>query len=66
MGIKLTLDSLGQFAPEILFSDTDDENFKNLVLSHIQAYWRYPRSEDGRLEVWVPIAWKADYMHPAH
>ena len=59
MGIKLTLDSLGYFAPEILFTNTDDENFKGLVLSQIQTYWRYPRSTEGRLVVWVPIVWKS-------
>ena len=60
MGLKLMMDSLGHFTSEILFSDTDDEKFKSLVLSHIQAYWRYPRSEEGYLEVWVPVVWKAD------
>lgn len=59
MGLKLTLDSLGHFTPEILFSNTDDENFKGLVLSQVQTYWRYPRSEGGRFVVWVPIAWKS-------
>ena len=61
MGIKLTLDSLGMFNPEILFTDTNDEKFKSLVLSHIQTYWRYPRSEEGIFEVWVPIVWKSNY-----
>ena len=59
MGIKLTLDSLGSFAPEILFSNTDDENFKGLVLSQIQTYWRYTHSVQGKLVAWVPIAWKS-------
>jgi len=58
MGIRLTLDSLGVFTPEILFSNTDDKDFQGLVLSQIQAYWRYPRSEEGRLVVWVPVVWK--------
>ena len=61
MGIKLTLDSLGAFSPEILFTNVEDENFKGLVLSQIQTYWRYPRSESGRLVAWVPIAWKINY-----
>ena len=61
MGIKITLDSLGHFSPDVLFSDTDDENFKSLVASHIRTYWRYPRSEEGSLEVWLPVVWKADY-----
>ena len=58
LGVRLTLDSLGLFTPEILFSNTDDENLKGLVLSQIQTYWRYPRSTEGRLVVWVPIVWK--------
>ena len=61
LGIKLTLDSLGLFTPEILFSNTDDENMKDRVLSQIQTYWRYRRSEQGVLDVWVPIVWKACY-----
>ena len=60
LGIKLTLDSLGLFTPEILFSNTEDENLKGQVLSQIQTYWRYPRSVGGRFVVWVPIVWKAD------
>lgn len=61
LGVKLTLDSLGEFTPEILFSNTSDVDLKNRVLSHIRNYWRYPRSEDGVFEVWVPIVWKACY-----
>ncbi len=63
LGLKLSLDSLGRFEPEILFSNTDDENFKGLVLSHIRAYWRYPRSVQGILEVWMPVVWKPCYRH---
>ena len=60
MGIKLTLDSMGTFTPEILFTNVDDENFKGLVLSQIQTYWRYPRSEQGKFVAWVPFVWKAN------
>lgn len=61
MGIKLTLDSTGLFIPEILFTNVNDENFKGLVLSQIQTYWRYPRSEQGKFVAWVPFVWKTDY-----
>lgn len=61
MGIRLTLDSLGHFAPQIMFSNVDDEEFKSLVCEHIQAYWRYPRSNGGRLELWAPFVWKRNY-----
>ena len=61
LGIKLTLDSLGMFEPEILFSNVNDEKFKGLVLSQIQTYWRYPRSVQGKFVAWVPFVWKTDY-----
>ena len=61
MGIKLTLDSTGMINPEILFTNVDDENFKGLVLSQIQTYWRYPRSVQGKFVAWVPFVWKTDY-----
>ena len=61
MGIKLTLDSTGLFIPEILFTNVEDENFKGLVLSQIQTYWRYPRSEQGKFVAWVPFVWKTAY-----
>ena len=61
MGIKLSLDSTGLFTPEIMFTNVDDENFKGLVLSQIQTYWRYPRSEQGKFVAWVPFVWKNNY-----
>ncbi len=62
IGLKLTLDSLGYFAePEILFSNSDDQDFVSLVQNHIKAYWRYPRSTQGKLEVWVPVIWRGDW-----
>ena len=61
LGLKLTLDSLGEFTPEILFSNTDDNDLKNRVLSQIRHFWRYPHSESGLFEVWVPVVWKACY-----
>lgn len=62
MGLKLTLDSLGRFvSPEVLFSNSDSQELKSLVCEHIQAYWRYPRSEKGKLEVWFPIIWTSKY-----
>ncbi|MCQ2105219.1 MAG: hypothetical protein MJZ26_05450 [Fibrobacter sp.] len=62
MGLKLTLDSLGRFVnPEVLFSNSDSQELKSLVCEHIQAYWRYPRSAKGKLEVFVPIIWTSKY-----
>lgn len=58
MGIKLTLDSLGQFHPEILFSNVDNADLKQLVCEHIQTFWRYPRSTGGKLDMWAPFVWK--------
>lgn len=61
MGLKLSVDSLGAMEPEILFCNTEDSDFKNLVLNHVKAYWRYPRSSGGKFEVWMPITWRANY-----
>jgi len=62
MGLKLTLDSLGQFSSEILFCNVDDKNLKDLVREHIQAFWRYPRSNNGgKFEMWAPFVWKLEY-----
>lgn len=61
MGIKLTLDSLGQFEPKILFSNVKNGELENLVQEHIQHFWRYTRSTSGRLEMWAPFVWKTDW-----
>lgn len=65
MGVKLTLDSLGRFDANILFSNTKDQELKSLVCEHIQAFWRYPRSTQGKFEVWVPIIWTSEYSRAA-
>lgn len=59
MGIKLALDSLGMFHPEILFCNVNDEALKALVVEHIQTFWRYPRSQGGTFEMWAPFVWKS-------
>lgn len=62
LGLRLTLDSLGQFqVNEIVFSDTDDEEFLNRLQEHIRYYWRYPRSTGGKLDFWIPIRWRGKY-----
>lgn len=58
MGIKLSLDSLGMFKPEILFCNVESDDLKELVRQHIQTYWRYPRSQGGKFEMWAPFVWK--------
>jgi len=62
VGVRMTLDSLGQFTlDEFVFSNTDDETFKKAFSEHVQYYWRYPKSDAGKLEFWIPIRWMAEY-----
>lgn len=61
MGFKISVDSTGTMTPNILYSNTKDQDFTNLVLQHINAYWKYPRSAGGKLDVWLPIVWRADW-----
>jgi len=62
LGLRMTLDSLGQFqVEEIMFTDTDDEEFLNRLQEHIKYFWRYPKSTAGILDFWIPIRWRAEY-----
>ena len=62
VGVRLSLDSLGQFElKEYVFSNTEDEDFKNRLDEHIKYYWRYTKCASGKLEFWVPIRWLAEY-----
>lgn len=61
MGIKLSLDSLGQFESQILFSNVNDEALNALVQRHISQFWRYRKSAGGRFEMWAPFVWKQDW-----
>lgn len=61
LGLHLTLDSLGRFKnPQIMFSDSDDDVFKVKLLKHVEYYWRFPPSERGKLEIWIPIRFHAN------
>ena len=61
LGLHLTLDSLGRFMnPQIMFSDSDDDVFKVKLLKHVEYYWRFPPSERGKLEIWIPIRFHAN------
>lgn len=59
LGLKLTLDSLGIFKSEIIYSNTDDKNFCNLLQWHISSYWHYPKSAHGKFIVMFPLIWRA-------
>ena len=62
VGVRMTLDSLGRFSlDEFVFSNKEDEAFKKAFTDHVQYYWRYPKSDSGKLEFWVPIRWMAEY-----
>ena len=60
LGLRLTLDSLGRFVnPQIMFSDTDNEVFKAKILKHIEYFWRLPPSQQGKLDIWIPVRFHA-------
>lgn len=60
VGLRLTLDSLGRFEdPQIMFSDADNEAFKEKLLKHIKYFWRLPPSAHGKLDVWIPVRFRA-------
>ena len=62
VGVRMTLDSLGRFKlNEFVFSNTDDEEFKENLVNHVEYYWRYPKSASGTLEFWIPIRWMEKY-----
>ncbi len=61
MGLRLTIDSTGTITPSILFCNTKDQEFSDLVLQHIKTFWRYPRGTAGKFDVWMPILWHADW-----
>lgn len=61
MGLKLSIDSTGTIAPTILFCNTKDQEFSDLVLKHINTFWKYPRGTTGKFVVWMPILWRADW-----
>ena len=61
LGLHLTLDSLGRFKnPQIMFSDSDDDVFNVKPLKHVEYFWRLPPSEQGKLEIWIPIRFHAN------
>lgn len=62
VGVRMTLDSLGRFKlNEFVFSNTEDEEFKENLVNHVEYYWRYPKSASGTLEFWIPIRWMENY-----
>lgn len=62
LGLRLTIDSLGRFvSPYILFSNTDDEIFKEKLLRHVEYFWRLPKCKKGKLEMWIPLRFRAQY-----
>ena len=62
LGIHLVVDSLGVFrCLGIMFSDAGDPAFEEKLVQHIQYFWRYRKSENGKTEFWIPLRWKAKY-----
>ena len=62
MGLRLSLDSLGQFkCEEIEFNNAEDSTFTQAVKWHVERYWRYRRSDSGKTELWLPVIFRASY-----
>ncbi len=62
VGLKLTIDSTGHIDyPEILYCNTNDDDFKWKLIRHIRTYWVYPRTKGGITEFWFPVRWLAEY-----
>lgn len=62
MGVHLTIDSLGVFhCEEFQFSDAKDDSLEHDLREHIEFYWRYRRSTQGKTEIWFPIRWLEKY-----
>ena len=62
MGVHLTIDSLGIFhCEEFQFSDAKDTTLEHDLREHIEFYWRYRRSTQGKTEIWFPIRWLEKY-----
>ncbi|MCF0222111.1 MAG: hypothetical protein HUK19_07445 [Fibrobacter sp.] len=61
MGLKLSIDSTGIVTPTILYCNSKDQKFSDLVLQHIRAFWRYPPGTTGKFEVWMPILWRESW-----
>lgn len=61
VGLKLSIDSTGHIVkPEIVYSNTKDDDFKRKLIYHISNYWVYPRSVHGETEFWFPVRWLAN------
>jgi hypothetical protein len=62
LGVHLTIDSLGVFrCEEFQFSDAKDKSLEQDLREHIEFYWRYRRSTQGKTEIWFPIRWLEKY-----
>lgn len=62
LGLRLTIDSLGVFhCGEFQFSDAKDRSLESDLREHIEFYWRYRRSTQGKTEIWFPIRWNEKF-----
>ena len=63
VGLRLAIDSLGQFAcKEMEFTNAEDESLGEAIRLHIEAYWRYRKSETGTTELWLPVRFKSNWV----
>lgn len=60
LGLRMTIDSLGRFvSASIMFANTDDEVLKKKLLRHVEYFWRLPKCNKGKLEMWFPLRFRA-------
>ncbi|MBR4347735.1 MAG: hypothetical protein IKP90_02170 [Fibrobacter sp.] len=60
VGLRLAIDSLGNFACNGMeFTNAEDESLGEAIRLHIEAYWRYRKSESGTTELWLPVRFRA-------
>lgn len=63
VGLGLAIDSLGNFAcNKVEFTNAEDESLGEAIRLHIEAYWRYRKSEMGSTELWLPVRFKSKWV----
>ena len=63
VGLRLAIDSLGNFAcKEMEFTNAEDDSLGESLRRHIDAYWRYRKSESGYTELWLPVRFKSKWV----
>lgn len=61
IGLRLMLDSLGQFKGSILYSDSQDPEMEEAILKNVDRFWRYTPSTSGKLDMWIPVHFRSNW-----